>query len=152
MSKARVNYPKVAPEPYRLLGQIKQWLDEADIDQPLRHMLDVRVSQLNGCALCLDIHAREALGSGVTQQQLNVLSAWSEAPLLFTDAQQAALAWAETLTLQAQRGVHDADFEPLRQHFSESQIVALTWAVIAMNSWNRLAVGFGMNPRPRSAE
>jgi AhpD family alkylhydroperoxidase len=151
MPNARINYTKVAPEPYRLQSEIKKWLDSADIDQRLRHILDVRVSQINGCALCLDIHAREARESGVTQQILDVLPAWREAPMLFTDAERAALDWAETLTLMPERGAHDSQFNPLREHYTESQIVALTWAILAMNTWNRLAVGFGFNPRPRSA-
>jgi len=148
---ARINYTKVAPAPYRLLGDIKRWLDQADLDQRLRSLLEVRVSQINGCALCLDIHMREARELGVTQQQLDVLTAWREAPMLFTDAQRAALNWAESVTLMPERGAHDAAFEPLRAHFTEAQIVALSWAIIAMNSWNRLAVGFGFNPRPRPA-
>ena len=151
MPNARINYTKVAPDPYRLQSQIKQWLESADIDQRLRHLLDVRVSQINGCALCLDIHAREARESGVTQQVLDVLPAWREAPMLFSDAERAALDWAESLTLIADRGAHDEEFNPLLEHFTEAQIVALTWVILAMNTWNRLAVGFGFNPRPRKA-
>ena len=149
MSNARLNYPKTAPEPYRLLGEIKQWLDNAEIDQRLRGLLDVRISQLNGCAFCLDIHTREAIEHGVTRQQLDVLTAWHEAPMLFSDAERAALEWAEAMTLLPEVGAPDATFETLREHFSEAQIVTLTWAIVAMNSWNRLAVGFGVNPRPR---
>ncbi len=149
MPNARINYTKTAPEPYRLMGETKKWLDDADLDQRLRSLLEVRISQINGCALCLDIHAREARDLGVPQQTLDVLPAWREAPMVFTDRERAALEWAETVTLIAANGAHDEDFEPLREHFSEDQIVALTWAIIAMNSWNRLAVGFGFNPRPR---
>jgi AhpD family alkylhydroperoxidase len=146
---AIINYPKVAPEPYRLLGQIRAWLDGASVDQTLRSLLEVRVSQINGCALCLDIHTGEARERGVPQQLLDVLSAWREAPLLFTDAQRAALAWAEAVTRVPEGAPPPELVEAMRPHFTDEQIVALSWAVIAMNAWNRLAVSFGYSPRPR---
>lgn len=149
MSNARLNYPKIAPEPFSSLREVRVWLDGAEVDQRLRSLLEMRVSQINGCAFCLDIHAREARERGVTQQQLDVLSAWREAPLLFTDAERAALEWAECVTRIERDGVPQERFDTLAAHFGESQITALTWAIVAMNSWNRLAVAFFMNPRPR---
>ncbi len=149
MPNARINYTKVTPEPFQHLVEIKKWLDAADIDQRLRSLLDVRISQINGCAFCLDIHGREAREHGVTQQQLDVLTAWRESPELFTDLDRAALEWAESITLLPERGARDEDFDPLREHLSDEQIATLTWAIVAMNSWNRLAVGFGFTPRPR---
>jgi AhpD family alkylhydroperoxidase len=149
MSNARINYTKVTPDPYKHLVEIKKWLDAANIDQRLRSLLDVRISQINGCAFCLDIHAREARQHGVTQQQLDVMTAWRESPELFSELERAALEWAESITLIADRGAHDEDFDPLREHLSDEQIAALTWAIVAMNSWNRLAVSFGFTPRPR---
>lgn len=149
MSDARINYTKVAPEPYRLLVEIRKWLDASGLDARLRALLEVRVSQINGCGLCLDIHSTEARGHGVTQQQLDCLTAWRESPMVFSDLERAALEWAESITMIADRGADDEDFGELRAHLTDEQMVALTWAVIAMNSWNRLAVGFGFNPRPR---
>lgn len=152
MSSARLNYPKIAPEPYAALRAIHAWLDTSDLDQRLRSLLEMRVSQFNGCAFCLDIHAREARSRGVTQQTLDVLSAWREAPLLFTDAERAALEWAESVTSIERDGAPQRLFDALASHYSESQIAALTWAVVAMNSWNRLAVAFFMNPRPHAED
>ncbi|MBX3351396.1 MAG: carboxymuconolactone decarboxylase family protein [Phycisphaeraceae bacterium] len=149
MAHARMNYPKVAPEPFASLRAINAWLDAADIDPRLRSLIEMRVSQMNGCAFCLDIHAREARDRGVPQQVLDVLPAWKEAPLLFSDAERAALEWAESVTRIESGGVPQDHFDALSARFSESQIAAMTWAVIAMNSWNRLAVAFFMNPRPR---
>lgn len=150
MSHARLNYPKIAPEPFNSLRTIREWLDAAEIDQRVRSLIEFRVSQINGCAFCLDIHAREARERGVSQQTLDVVSAWRETPLLFSDAERAALQWAESVTRIEMHAAPTEHYESLRSHFSDAQIVALTWAIVAMNAWNRLAVAFFMNPRPRA--
>lgn len=152
MSSARINYTKVAPEPYRMLLEVRKWLDASGLDLRLRALLEVRISQINGCGLCVDIHSQEARQHGVPQQHLDCLPAWRECPLVYSDLERAALEWAESITLLADRGADDEDFGEIRGHLTDEQLVALTWAIVAMNSWNRLALAFGFNPRPRRAE
>jgi AhpD family alkylhydroperoxidase len=99
------------------------------------------VSQINGCAYCIDMHTKDARAEGETEQRLYGLSAWRETPF-YTPRERAALEWAETLTLIASHHVEDALYARTREHFTEAELVGLTLAVIAINGWNRLAIPF----------
>ncbi|MCC7286207.1 MAG: carboxymuconolactone decarboxylase family protein, partial [Burkholderiaceae bacterium] len=110
-------------------------------EHSILELVKMRVSQINGCAYCLDMHSKDARAAGETEQRLHVLAAWREAPF-YSERERAALAWAEALTLVAKRGVPDALYEQVREQFSEKALVELTLAVIAINGWNRLAIGF----------
>jgi len=105
----------------------------------------VRASQLNGCAYCIDMHAKDARARGETEQRLFALSAWQDTPF-FTDRERAALAWTEAVTRIAEGHVPDDVFERVRKHFQEKELVDLTLAVVAINGWNRLAIGFRAVP------
>ena len=107
----------------------------------LLYLIKTRVSQINGCAYCIDMHVKEALDDGEDAQRLHLLSAWRESPL-YNDRERALLAWTEALTLLPQTGAPDADYGRLREHFSEVEIVNLTAAIGMINLWNRWAVGF----------
>jgi len=100
----------------------------------------LRASQLNGCAYCLDMHSKDARARGEQEQRLYVLSAWREAPF-DSDRERAALGWCEALTLLPSSGAPDAVFDELARQFGEEEIVALTLGVVAINGWNRFAVG-----------
>ena len=111
---------------------------EAAIERPLFELIKIRASQINGCAYCLDMHTKDARRAGETEQRIYALSAWRETPF-FTDRERAALEWTEALTRVADTHVPDDVFERVSRQFREEEIVALTFGVVVINSWNRLA-------------
>ena len=118
------------------------------IDNKLRALIELRVSQINGCAYCVDLHAAEARKAGETQQRLDCLTVWREVSF-FKDDEKAALAWAEAITLIAGHGAPQPIYNVLSAHFSDQQIVDLTLVIAQMNAWNRLAISFGHLPEQR---
>jgi AhpD family alkylhydroperoxidase len=110
--------------------------------------VEVRVSQINGCVYCVDLHANQARDAGETQQRLDCLAVWRECPF-FEDSERSALAWAEAVTLLPETTAPDDLYDGLKAHFSERQIVDLTLIISLMNAWNRLAVGFRHLPDAR---
>ncbi len=118
------------------------------INSKLRAVIELRVSQINGCAYCVDLHSTEARKAGETSQRLDCLIVWREVPF-FDEAEKAALAWAEAITTISDNGAPEPLYMALSDHFSEQQIVDLTLIVAQMNAWNRLAISFGHLPEPR---
>jgi AhpD family alkylhydroperoxidase len=112
---------------------------DAAIDRPLFELVKIRASQINGCAYCLDMHTKDARRAGETEQRIYALSAWRETPF-FTDRERAALEWTETLTRVADTHVPDEVYDRVSKQFKEEELVALTFAVVVINSWNRLAI------------
>ncbi len=127
-------------------AQLNLWKQTraAGLDPKLLDLLDLRVSQLNGCAFCMDMHSTDLLKGKEAPRRLAVLSAWRETDL-FDPKEQAALAWAEALTKLTQQPEVDEAFASLKPHFTETEIVALTFAVLTINGWNRLGVGFRLD-------
>ena len=111
------------------------------IEAPLFELVKIRASQLNGCAYCLDMHTKDARRAGETEQRIYALNAWRETPF-FTDRERAALEWTEALTRLTESHVSDDLYQRVSRQFSEPELVALTFAVVVINSWNRLAVSF----------
>jgi len=111
------------------------------MDEKLALLVDIRASQLNGCAFCLDMHVKQARMQGERELRLHHLSIWRESPL-FTPKERAALAWTEALTRIDSAGVPDATYEEAREHFSEEDLSQLTFRIVAINGWNRLNVAF----------
>lgn len=144
----RIAYNKVAPEAVKLLGATSPYFRSSSIDARLRALVELRVSQINGCAYCIDMHSQEARHAGETQQRLDCLPAWRETTF-FDDRERAALAWAESVTLVSETRVPDDVFEQARKQFSEKELVDLTLIVAVMNAWNRLAISFRQGPEPR---
>jgi AhpD family alkylhydroperoxidase len=124
---------------------LQSYVDGSSVEQSVRLLLAIRASQINGCAFCLHMHMRDARKAGETQERLEVVSAWREAPL-FTDRERAALAWAEAVTLVADSHVPDEVYEAARAEFTEQELVDLTMAAVAINGWNRLMVAFRIPP------
>jgi AhpD family alkylhydroperoxidase len=120
---------------------------ESTLEPALLELVKMRASQLNGCAYCLDMHSKDARARGEDEQRLHVLAAWREAPL-YSERERTALDWCEALTLLPQTGAPDEVYEHLRGEFDEEEIVALTLAIVAINGWNRLAVGFRSSVGP----
>jgi AhpD family alkylhydroperoxidase len=131
----------LAPGAYQGLLQVSRHLGSCGLERGLQELVKARVSQLNGCAFCLDMHTTAALQDGESPRRLNLLAAWREAAL-FTPREQAALAWAEALTELTFHRVDEALYRATRQHFSEQELVDLTYAVTLINAWNRLGVAF----------
>jgi AhpD family alkylhydroperoxidase len=137
----RLPWHTLAPLPYKSLYAISQSVANSSLGQNLVELVQMRVSQINGCAYCLDMHARELRKGGESWKRLNVLSAWRETTS-FTPKERAALAWAESLTnLPDGYDDRNAEFQALQAHFTEQEIVELTWAVGSINAWNRMAIG-----------
>jgi AhpD family alkylhydroperoxidase len=141
----RLNYVKAAPAGYRAILTLNRYVDECDLEPLLLELVRMRASQINGCAYCLDMHSKDARAIGETEQRLYALSAWRETPF-YTPRERAALRWTEEITLISQDHASDAAYDEARQHFSEGELVNLTLAIIMINSWNRLAIGFRSVP------
>jgi len=137
----RVNYQKAAPE----VRQAMQALSAAakkGLPPELVDLVDYRVSQINGCAFCLDMHAKDFRARGGSEQRLYMVSAWREAAHLYSVRERAALAWAEAVTRLADNEVPDSAYEEARAQFSEAELVQLTLAIVTINGWNRLNIAF----------
>lgn len=139
----RLRYTEIAPEHYKRLYEFSLALKASGLAPRLLHLVDLRVSQINGCAFCVDMHGREMLAAGDSLQRLNSVVTWREVDF-FDARERAALHWAEQVTRQAIAHPEAADFEALRPHFSDREIVDLTFAIGLINVWNRLAVGFAV--------
>jgi AhpD family alkylhydroperoxidase len=114
---------------------------QAGLEPPLLELVRMRASQINQCAYCIDMHSKDARAQGETEQRLYALSAWRETPF-YSERERAALEWTEAVTRVGETHVPDDVFERAQLHFDESELVALTFAVVVINSWNRLAVSF----------
>ncbi|HET6633054.1 MAG TPA: carboxymuconolactone decarboxylase family protein [Rhodanobacteraceae bacterium] len=137
----RLDYRKASPQAVEALLNTEACVRRSGLEPALLELVKMRASQINGCAFCLDMHSRDARKAGETEQRLYVLSAWRETTL-FSDRECAALAWTEAVTCIASDGVPDAVYAQAREQFSEKELVDLTLAVIAINSWNRMAITF----------
>lgn len=123
--------------------------DMSSIGRKLRALIELRVSQINGCAYCVDLHTTEARDAGETTQRLDCLTVWRDVPF-FDDADKAALEWAEAVTAITANGAPEHLYKDLFDHFSEEQVVDLTLIISQMNAWNRVAISFGHLPDARS--
>lgn len=141
----RLNAAAQAPELFRKLADISQQVKKGSLDLTLLNLVDIRASQINGCALCLDMHVKQAKLHGEGELRLHHVAIWHESPL-FSTRERAALAWTEQLTTLAPHGVPDAGYAAARAVFSEKELVELTHAVMAINAWNRLNVAFRTAP------
>src|SRR5487761_1109954 len=116
--EARLSYAKAAPGAYRAMAALERYVKECGLELPLIELVKIRVSQINGCAYCLDMHTKDARAEGETEQRIYTLPAWRETPF-FTEREQAALAWAEAVTLVSETHVPDDVYELARAHFSD---------------------------------
>lgn len=124
---------------------VEAQIAKSKIDHLLKDLVRLRVSQINGCAFCLDMHTTDALKLGETTRRLATIGAWRETPF-FTDRERAALEWAESLTLVSETHVPDSVWEAVRPHFNDAELVELTLLITSINSWNRFAIAFRKMP------
>ena len=137
----RLDHTKVSPGALKTMLDIEAYLAKCDLERPLILLIKMRASQINGCAYCLDMHSKDARAEGETEQRLYALDAWRETSF-YTARERAALAWTEALTLIAKTHAPDDVYQAARAQFSEQELVDLTLAIVAINGWNRIAIGF----------
>jgi AhpD family alkylhydroperoxidase len=142
----RINYAEVAPAGVKALGSVYGYVLQCGLSDVLVELVYLRVSQINGCAYCLDMHTRDLLKKGIKSEKLALVQVWREATVLFEEREQAALAWAETVTRVAETTIPDDAFAAVSAVFSEKEVVDLTIAIGLMNTYNRLAIGFRHTP------
>jgi AhpD family alkylhydroperoxidase len=137
----RINHATADPASLQAMLQLEKHVTTNDLPHNLRELIKLRASQINGCAYCVDMHARDLRKSGETEQRLNLLCVWRESPL-FTEKERAVLAWTEAVTLLAQSQVPDDVYAEFARHFTEQEQVQITLLIGTINIWNRLAVSF----------
>jgi AhpD family alkylhydroperoxidase len=143
----RLDYNRIAPAGAKALGGVYGYVLQSKLPATLINLVFLRISQINNCAYCLDMHTRELLKSGQKIEKLALLQAWAEAGTLFDERERAALAWAETVTRVADTGVPDQAYEAARAVFDERELVDLTLAISLMNAYNRMAISFRNTPQ-----
>jgi AhpD family alkylhydroperoxidase len=137
----RLDYRNELPDASRAMTQLERVVEASSLEPMLRELIKLRASQINGCAYCVDMHTKDALAIGEDPQRLYLVAVWQEAPV-FSPRERAALAWTEALTLLPQTGAPDEVYDEVAHHFTPAEQVSLTLAIVAINGWNRLAVGF----------
>jgi AhpD family alkylhydroperoxidase len=143
--KTRLNYAKAAPGVYEAMDALDSYLQDSGLEKGLLLLVQLRASQVNGCAYCLDMHWKDLRALGDTEQRLCSLPAFRECPY-YSDRERAALEWTESVTLVADGHVPDAAYEAARPHFTERELGDLTLAVAAINAWNRLSIAARLLP------
>ena len=143
--EARIDYLKVGRGIYEAMLGLEKYLHPCGLEEKLLDLIKLRVSQINGCAYCIDMHWKDLRALGETEQRLYGLDAWQESPY-YTDRERAALAWAEAVTNIKDGHVPDSVYEETRRHFSEQEVADLTLAVVAINGWNRVSIAFRVVP------
>lgn len=139
--KKRLDYYKVSPEAMKAMVGLETFVAKSGLDRSLYELIKIRASQINGCAYCLDMHTKDARKAGETEQRIYTLSAWRESPF-YTNRERAALEWTEAMTLIAENDLSDDLYQRLSDNFDPEECVAITMAIVAINGWNRLSIGF----------
>src|SRR2546430_16918448 len=133
----RFNAAKVSPGGYHALAGLEKYLATCGLDHKLMDLVKLRVSQINGCAYCIDMHWKDLRSAGESEQRLYGLDAWEESPY-YSERERAALAWTEAVTTVREGHVSDEGYERVHEHFTEKELADLTLAIVAINGWNRL--------------
>jgi AhpD family alkylhydroperoxidase len=147
----RIDYAKASPEGFKAFGAVYGTLQKGALPKQLIDLVYLRVSQINGCAFCIDMHSRDLLKSGLTVDKLVLVSVWRETGEVFTARERVALGWAETVTRVAETAVPDADYEAAAAEFSPAELAELTYAIGLMNAFNRFGVAFRSIPAAAKA-
>ncbi|WAC89936.1 carboxymuconolactone decarboxylase family protein [Mycobacterium sp. Aquia_213] len=142
----RIDYEAAAPRGVKLLGGVHLYVSQSGLSPVLLTCVYLRVSLINGCAYCIDMHSRELRQLGVSNEKIALVPVWQEAGELFDSRERAALAWAETVTLISSTGAPDSAYAAASAHFDEKELVDLTIAIGMMNTYNRLAISFRNPP------
>lgn len=146
MMSQRIAYNSVSPEGTRALGEVYRYVAESGLAADLVELVYLRISQINNCAFCLDMHTRSLIKKEMKIEKLALVQAWREAGQLFNQKEQAALAWAESVTMVAQTGIPDDVYNMTHAEFTDKELTDLTIAIGLMNTYNRLSIGFRSIP------
>lgn len=142
----RIDYAKVSPDGYKAFGGVYVTVQRGSLPKELVNLVYLRVSQINGCAFCIDMHSRDLLASGLAVDKLVLVPVWRDAGDVFTPRERAALAWAETVTKVAETGIPDTDYGAAAAEFDEKELADLTYAIGLMNAFNRFGIAFRSTP------
>jgi AhpD family alkylhydroperoxidase len=148
----RLDYNQIAPAGMKALGGVYGYIIQSGLSPALVEMVYLRISQINNCAYCLDMHTRDLLKKGEKIEKLALVQAWRESGNLFDQRERAALAWAETVTRVAETNVPDQGYQAARAVFDERELVDLTIAISLMNAYNRMAISFRNTPQAALAK
>ena len=141
----RVDYMKQSPEMFRKYLEASLQVKKGSVEASTLYLVELRASQMNGCAFCVDMHSKQAKIGGERELRLYHVAVWRESTL-FTERERAALEWTEVLTKLPEHGVPDEVFARVREQFSEQELSDLTFAVVMINGWNRVSIGFRAVP------
>ncbi|HWE49763.1 MAG TPA: carboxymuconolactone decarboxylase family protein [Bryobacteraceae bacterium] len=141
----RIDFQNIPADAVKAMYALEGYVRKSGIELSLLELIKMRASQINGCAYCLDMHSKDARAAGETEQRLYALNAWRETPF-FSDRERAALEWAEAITLISQGHAPDDIYMRVREEFSEEETIVLTFAIVTINSWNRLAIAMRSVP------
>ena len=144
---SRLDYHKLAPLATKGLGTTHNYLAQCGLPMTLIDLVYLRVSQINGCAYCIDKHSRDLLAQGMPVEKLLLVPVWHESGALFDARERAALAWSETVTLVAQTAVPDDAYQAASAVFDEKELIDLTVAIALMNAYTRMGVSFRLTPK-----
>jgi AhpD family alkylhydroperoxidase len=142
----RIDYAKISPDGYKAFGAVYLTLQKGSLPKELIDLVYLRISQVNGCAFCIDMHTRDLIKSGLAVEKLVLVPVWHDAGALFSERERAALAWAESVTRVSETGVPDADYAAAAAEFSEVELADLTYAIGLMNAFNRFGIAFRSTP------
>jgi AhpD family alkylhydroperoxidase len=143
----RVDYAKASPEGYKAFGNVYVTLLKSGLPKQLVDLVYLRVSQINGCAFCIDMHSRDLLKGDLPVEKLALVPVWRDAGSLFSDRERSALAWAESVTRVSESGIPDADYQAASAGFSDKELADLTYAIGLMNAFNRFGIAFRSTPQ-----
>jgi AhpD family alkylhydroperoxidase len=142
----RIDYAKASPEGYKAFGGVYVTVQRSGLPKELVDLAYLRVSLINGCAFCIDMHSRDLLKSGLAVEKLVLVPVWHDAGEVFNRRERAALAWAETVTRVSETGVPDADYQAAAAEFNDKELADLTYAISLMNAFNRFGIAFRSTP------
>ncbi|MDO9435229.1 carboxymuconolactone decarboxylase family protein [Hydrogenophaga sp.] len=151
MNPHRIDYAKASPDGFKAFGAVYASVLKSGLAKGLVDLVYLRVSQINGCAFCIDMHTRDLLKSGLSVDKLALVPVWHDARGLFTARERAALAWAESVTRVADTGVPNADYQAAAAEFNDKELADLTYAIGLMNAFNRFGVAFRATPAAAAA-
>ncbi|WP_454669442.1 carboxymuconolactone decarboxylase family protein [Achromobacter kerstersii] len=151
MSAPRLDYAHASPDGYKAFGGVYVYLQRCGLPKTLIDLVFLRVSQINGCAYCIDMHSRDLVKQGVTIDKLVLVPVWHEAGAVFSRRERTALAWAESVTRVSETGVPDEDYAAAAAEFTDKELADLTYAIGLMNAFNRLGVSFRATPAAATA-
>lgn len=142
---ARLNHFAASKDTFEAMRDLQQRVSNSGLESRLLHLMYLVVSRMNGCAYCIDMHSQDLRAEGETELRIDLVSVWEEVDL-YTEREQAAFAWAESVTRVSETHVPDEVFARAREHFSAEELVKLTLAVVTINAWNRFCISFRAEP------